>query len=75
MMKIDTVIELLNVLKQGGVTDVVIAHWTASNFGLRENDADWPGIAEDIMDKDWSRVNDAVDAMAAESIDAVAAEE
>ena len=74
-MKIDIVIALLETLRRGGVTDIVIAHWTASNFGLRENDADWPGIAEDIMDKDWSSVNDAVDAMAAESIAAVAAEE
>jgi hypothetical protein len=73
-MKIDEAIQMLQKDKEKGVTAIVIAHWTASNFGVQENNADWPGIAEAVMDKDWSRVNDAVDAMAAEAIDAAAKE-
>jgi hypothetical protein len=64
-MTIDDAIKMLEDAKKRGVTDIIIAHWEPDAFGLETN-PDWPAIAEQVMDKDWSYVNDMVDDMVAE---------
>lgn len=58
-MSIDEAIQMLLDEKRKGVTNVVIAHWTADQFE-RQDDAAWAVISDLVMDLDWGHINDSV---------------
>jgi len=57
-MKIEEAIEMLKRAQNRGVKSIVLAHWEAVEFGLKDDD-NWEGIAEYVEDEmDWSNAHD-----------------
>lgn len=57
-MNIDKAIEILNLFKQKGETDIIFAAWTAGSFDLSGEER-WPELAEAVEKKiDWSSTGD-----------------
>lgn len=73
-MKITDAIKILTDAKERGVTSIILSHWTAKDCGFDESDPIWEYITEEVMDKDWSYINDRVDEMVAAAFDDIKAE-
>lgn len=57
-MTVDEAIKMLQSEKTGGIKNIVLAYWTADQFG-RIDDATWAHDAEVVEDKmDWSDAHD-----------------
>ena len=64
-MLIDDAIKMLRAEKKRGVKHIIIAHWTADQFG-RSDDKIWDFLADAVMDADWSDINTSLDDMVEE---------
>lgn len=59
-MTIDDAIETLKSRKKAGVQSIILSHWEADQFGMKD-DLLWAGISEAVEEGDWSWINDSVD--------------
>lgn len=64
-MHIDDAIRLLKAEKKRGVQHIILAHWTADQFGRTDNKI-WGYISDAVMDADWGHINDNLDEMVEE---------
>ena len=56
-MEIKQAIELLKRELKAGKKHVVLAYWCADAFGMKEEDDEWPEMADIGDDIDWSNTH------------------
>ena len=67
-MLIDDAISLLKQRKKAGVKSIILSHWEADQFGMKD-DLVWAGISEAAADSDWSWINDSVTEIVEEAME------
>lgn len=59
-MTIEEAIRLLKLEKKAGNKNVVLAYWCADAFGMKEDDDEWPEMADIGDNIDWSNTHDQI---------------